>query len=95
MQGVPLSRAASTDGRWAYTLYQRAPAPPFVHALDTARRTARCIDLDALARVDVSRARLRLAADGRTLVVRDPGGALAFVDPTTWTVTGRDSRGRT
>ena len=95
MQGVPLSRAASTDGRWAYTLYERAAAPPFVHALDTAHRTARCIDLDALARVDVSRARLRLAADGRTLVVRDPGGALAFVDPTTWTVTGRDNRGRT
>ena len=35
MQGVPLSRAASGDGRWAFTLYQRQSAAPFVHALDT------------------------------------------------------------
>ena len=45
MTGAPVTRAASPDGRWAYTLYASSPHP-FVHALDTARRTAVCIDLD-------------------------------------------------
>ena len=39
----------STDGRWAYTLYD-GTEHPFVHALDTDRRTAVCIDLDDLTR---------------------------------------------
>ena len=44
MYGVPVTRVPSPDGRWQYTLYQSAEHP-FVHALDTARRTAVCIDL--------------------------------------------------
>jgi hypothetical protein len=48
MRGQPLSRATSAEGRWAYTLYDGAGGTPFVHALDTVGRTARCIDLDAL-----------------------------------------------
>lgn len=48
MRGQPLSRAMSPDGRWAYTLYDGNGKTPFVHALDTSRATARCIDLDAL-----------------------------------------------
>jgi hypothetical protein len=49
MTGVPVTRTSSTDGRWAYTLYD-SQEHPFVHALDTARRTAVCIDLDDLPR---------------------------------------------
>jgi hypothetical protein len=49
MTGVPITRTSSTDGRWAYTLYDSTKYP-FVHALDTARRTAVCIDLDDLPR---------------------------------------------
>lgn len=49
MTGVPVTRASSADARWAYTLYD-SPEHPFVHALDTARRTAVCIDLDDLSR---------------------------------------------
>jgi len=45
MTGAPVTRATSPDGRWAYTLYNSSPHP-FVHALDTAERTAVCIDLD-------------------------------------------------
>jgi hypothetical protein len=45
MSGVPLSRVSDAEGRWAYTLYSGAKHP-FVHALDTERRTAVCIDLD-------------------------------------------------
>ena len=47
MTGVPVTRLPSPDGRWDYTLYQSAEHP-FVHALDTQRRTAVCIDLDDL-----------------------------------------------
>lgn len=45
MSGVPLSRVMGQNGRWAYTLYA-SEEHPFVHALDTERRTAVCIDLD-------------------------------------------------
>ena len=45
MSGVPLSRVSDGEGRWAYTLYS-GHEHPFVHALDTERRTAACIDLD-------------------------------------------------
>jgi hypothetical protein len=65
MYGVPVTRATSADGRWAYTLYDSAEHP-FVHALDTTGRTAACIDLD-----DVPK------AWGATLELRgprDPGG---------------------
>src|SRR5580765_240472 len=59
MRGQPLTRATSSDGRWAYTLYDGAGKAPFVHALDTSNRTARCIDLDALAGTDLARLGLR------------------------------------
>jgi hypothetical protein len=45
MSGEPLSRVMDASGRWAYTLYA-SEEHPFVHALDTQRRTAVCIDLD-------------------------------------------------
>jgi hypothetical protein len=45
MHGYPVTRAASSDGRWAYTLYQQPGGFPFVHALDTVRRTAICVGI--------------------------------------------------
>jgi len=45
MKGYPISRTASTDGRWVYTLYGNAGGFPFVHALDTVRGVAHCIGL--------------------------------------------------
>ena len=48
MRGSPITRTTSRDGRWAYTLYDGAGRTPFVHALDTSRRQARCIDLPML-----------------------------------------------
>lgn len=44
MNGQPLTRAGTPTG-WAYTLYQRPGAKPFVHALDTVHRRAFCVDL--------------------------------------------------
>jgi hypothetical protein len=47
MAGSPMTRTTSSDGRWVYTLYQKPSGAPFVHALDTMRGVAYCIDLPA------------------------------------------------
>jgi hypothetical protein len=85
MRGAPLSRTTSADGRWAYTLYDGAGGTPFIHALDTSSRTARCIDLAALAgRNDLWRLRLRM--DRGAVAVHGPHGTLLAVDPQTYAV---------
>jgi hypothetical protein len=79
MTGVPVTRTTGRDGRWAYTLYQDVKHP-FVHALDTERRTAVCIDLDHLKAVWNATLELR----GRRLeVVRRSGRVLAAIDTRT------------
>jgi hypothetical protein len=91
MQGVSVTRTMSSDGRWAYTLYQRVSGAPFIHALDTATRSAFCVDLPALAGADLSGVQLALAPattlriernktllavmNTRTLAVRRPHAA--------------------
>lgn len=45
MVGSPTARATSPGGSWVYTLYQRSNGSSFVHALDTRRAEAECIDL--------------------------------------------------
>ena len=77
MTGAPVTRAASRDGRWAYTLYD-SPRHPFVHALDTARRTAVCIDLDGI-RGGIWGATLQLRGPTLTVVGRR-GRILARID---------------
>jgi hypothetical protein len=86
MGGVPVARASSPTGRWAYTLYARRGDHPFVHALDTAKREAFCIDLPL--RLDFNRqSMLRLELSGRALSVRlYAGRKLATVDTATWEV---------
>jgi hypothetical protein len=86
MEGFPVTRAVSADGRWAYTLYDRGDEAPFIHALDTARGTAACIDLPALAGADVSGARLAAGRRGGPLRVVGPRGPLALVDTRTFAV---------
>ena len=88
MRGLPVARAASADGRWAYTLYDGAGATPFIHALDTTTRSARCIDLDGISTRAVSRLRLQLDDAGNTLTVRGPGEAVRAVDTRTFKVSG-------
>jgi hypothetical protein len=73
MNGDPLTRATSPDGRWAYTLY--SGEHPFVHALDTVGRDARCIDLEWLTgRRDLWTLRLALGSNGRDLSIRTRSG---------------------
>jgi hypothetical protein len=95
MRGNPLSRTMSSDGRWAYTLYDGAGATPFVHALDTVARSAHCIDLDGIATgTDLSRLRLAIDREGTRLVVRDSATPMFLIDLRTLLVaraTGADS----
>ncbi|HYZ30403.1 MAG TPA: hypothetical protein VE570_15175 [Thermoleophilaceae bacterium] len=80
MGGWPVTRAMSRDHRWAYTLYS-GTEHPFVHALDTVGRTARCIDLDALTgRQDLFQLRLRPAHGGRDLQIVKDGKPELVVD---------------
>ena len=68
MGGQPVTRATTPGGRWAYTLYARVKGKPFVHALDTARRQAFCIDLPLkLGEAAQMRLRLRLRSDVLTV----------------------------
>jgi hypothetical protein len=81
MRGNPLSRAMSSNGRWAYTLYDGAGATAFVHALDTVARSARCIDLEGVPTgTDLWQLRLVIDAAGNQLVVRDRATPLLLVD---------------
>jgi hypothetical protein len=79
MRGQPVTRRASRDGRWAYTLYARG-REPFVHALDTVEGEAYCIDLPLrLRQLEQMGLRLRLGARGG-LEVRRGRVTLAVVD---------------
>jgi hypothetical protein len=90
MEGVPISRAMSRDGRWAYTLYSgnkkreyEKAHEPFVHALDTVAGRAVCIDLPQLEGHARFWLGLRLDRAGRQLEVfnrrQRQGGAEALL----------------
>lgn len=80
MAGYPLTRVATADGRWVYTLYRQDGNYPFVHALDTVTRTAVCVGLPVDWTTEKSwltTAQLTLG-DG-TLEIRANGGAVRLV----------------
>jgi hypothetical protein len=83
MRGNPLSRVLSPDGRFAYTLYD-GNGHPFVHALDTAASTARCIDLVGLPRQLLWSLRLHLGSGGKVLTVDRGTRTFASLDTRTW-----------
>jgi len=86
MQGNPVSRARSADGRWVYTLYQNPGGYPFVHALDTVRGVAHCVGLPWTGSQNaVYNLRLSLRGDGGTLAVHWLSGRpWLAVDTKTW-----------
>jgi hypothetical protein len=86
MLGLAITRAMSADGTWAYTLYGRPGSKPFIHALDTERARAVCIDLPVLPGQDVFGARLVLGNGGDTLKVVRGGATLAVVNTQTFIV---------
>ena len=84
MQGYPLDRVISSDGRWVYTLYSNPQNVPFVHALDTVRGVAHCIGLP-LRSGDQSNLVLALRNGDRTLAVHWLSGRPWYtVDTQTW-----------
>ena len=89
MQGSPMARATSDDGRFVYTLYQNPGGYPFVHALDTVAGTAHCIGIPLPLGINQGVLnKLALSEDGRTLDV-DPaaGRPIYLVDTRTYRVT--------
>ena len=85
MRGMPVSRATSEDGRWAYTLYDGGGGTPFVHALDTVRLEAHCVDLEALAgRNDLYMLRIETRRDN--LAVTKGERVVLLVDRTSFHV---------
>jgi len=89
MNGSPWARVRSANGAWAYTLYAKPNGTGFVHALDTSRRRAFCVDLPWRTSAQrLAAVRLSLAEGGRALELAKPGGSrLAVVDTTTFRVT--------
>ncbi len=69
MQGSPVTRLASPDGRWAYTLYT-GPEETFLHALDTVGGRAVCVDLPQLEHLrEPFQLRLSFGSGGREILV--------------------------
>jgi hypothetical protein len=87
MRGSPITRATSPDGRWAYTLYD-GTEHPFIHALDTERRRAVCIDLElgANTRQGLFGLQLDVPSGGSPLTVVAGERVLASVDTETFRV---------
>jgi hypothetical protein len=85
MYGVPVNRVTSPDGRWAYTLYD-GREHPFIHALDTERGVAVCIDLESLHRPTYGLTELEPSPDGATLSVVNGERVKEVVDLETFEV---------
>jgi hypothetical protein len=86
MTGQPVSRKASNDGRWVYTLYGGGEET-FVHALDTERGIAQCIDLEGFPRNAAYQLRLEIDRATGELTVLDKNDPAAAIDPQTFAVT--------
>ena len=81
MTGMPLTRTVSPDGRWVYTLYAGGQEQ-FVHALDTRRARAFCVDLPGLSSDDAGAVRLR-ERGGAVDVLGAAGDVLRRIDTAT------------
>jgi hypothetical protein len=88
MQGSPVTRTHGPRSVWAYTLYAKPNGTAFVHALDTSRARAICIELPwRHAQEAVWSVRMSVDLEGRLLTLRQAGsGVLAAVDLRTFRV---------
>jgi hypothetical protein len=91
MNGFPMSRTTSADGRWVYTLYQNGGnGYPFIHALDTVRGVAHCIGLP----MTNGLWNVALALHGGTLAAHwRSGRPWLNIDTATWRVSPASSGG--
>jgi len=87
MNGYPVGRASTADGRWVYTFYSNQNNYPFVHALDTVKRTAVCIGIPfdwAADQTEINQATLSI--EGGMLAI----GSRFLLDRSTFKVTKRN-----
>ena len=93
MQGYPMARTTSANGRRVYTLYSNPGGYPFVHALDTKRGVAHCIGLPWKGSQNgFYNLRLSLRSNDRTLAVHWLSGRpWLAVDTSTWRI-AQDNR---
>ncbi len=85
MNGSPVTRTTSADGRWVYTLYMNPGGYPFIHALDTVRGVAHCVGLPIQNQNGLYN--IVLSLHGGTLAVHWKSGRPYFVvDTATWRV---------
>jgi hypothetical protein len=90
MQGYPITRTASSDGRWVYTLYSNPGGYAFVHALDTVRGVAHCVGLPVTDQNGLYNVVLTL--HGKRLAVHWRSGRPWYdIDTTTWRVSPASS----
>lgn len=88
MTGIPMGRTWSLDAGTAYTLYNGLESHAFVHALDTVKRSARCIDLpwSGDAQSGLERTQMTVTKAG-VLVLSERGvGVLGRIDTRTFKV---------
>jgi hypothetical protein len=84
MNGYPVSRTATKDGRWVYTLYDQPNGFPFVHVLDTVRGVAHCVGLPWRG-AENAVYNMRLTLHGRSLAVHWLSGRPWYrMDTHTW-----------
>jgi len=87
MEGSPLTRTTSADGRWVYTMYSRPGGYPFIHALDTVQGVAHCIGLPWTGgQAALTNIRLGIR-DGKLAVHWKSGRAWLAVNTTNWRIT--------
>ena len=89
MQGTPMARATTVEGRYVYTLYANPGGYPFVHALDAVAASAHCIGIPWAGDTDPGDLdTLTLSADGQKLNVGTSGGNTYFsIDTGSYRVT--------
>src|SRR5438477_7708319 len=86
MQGSPVTRTTSSDGRCVYTLYMNPGGYPFIHALDTVRGVAHCVGIPLANQNGIYN--MVLGLHGATLSVHwRSGRPFVNVNTATWRVT--------
>ena len=78
MNGTAVTRVTTSDGAWAYTLYDQGRGRMFVHALDTVRGIAHCVDLPKMA--GFAGMQLTLSPDRSRLDVMGAGAHFVSID---------------
>ena len=98
MRGLPMARATSSDGRWAYTLYNGGGGrrdQAFIHILDTVEGVSHCIELPGISGDEAWGVQLDLPAGGSSLDVTRGDRVLASMNTGTYAVTEPTAPGTT